>query len=184
MQFKDSASAARAAMELAEQATAAAQAAAHLARRSSQQSDYATHLDNIIYAQESSQGETRPSMDSGGSGARGRHLSGDDEDDDGDGEEDDAGVDRTKKKIQRRHSCNARAVKRHPEIRFDDSDGLDSGTDEEVEEARRHSEGGRRRCGHPPPERPAPVAVSRVHPKLPDYEELTARFDALRRSRS
>uniref|UniRef100_A0A1D1XXT6 IST1-like protein n=1 Tax=Anthurium amnicola TaxID=1678845 RepID=A0A1D1XXT6_9ARAE len=202
-QFKDTFSAAQAAMELAEKATAAAQAAAHLAKQNSRKDDR-NRFDNPVNVHESSQS----TMNDGPRGSfmnssqfsvsdehlakesklpRGPHGTSYSRDDD---EREGPAVGINNNKTQRRHSYNVRSVQ-HPEIRFDDSDGLDSECDEEVE-MRRHSEG-----GHPPPNRPPPLppsshrqssskstAVSRVHPKLPDYDELTARFEALRQSRS
>lgn len=84
------------------------------------------------------------------------------------------------------------------DIKFDDSDG--SHSEEDAEEVTVDPP-----CQVPPPKRaPPPLpkdafeendehsegpkgsgsSGSRVHPKLPDYEELTARFEALRSSGS
>ncbi|RRT54300.1 hypothetical protein B296_00032233 [Ensete ventricosum] len=103
------------------------------------------------------------------------------------------------KRILRRNSCTARTA--HSAIKFDDSDGLVSDTDEEFEMESPPLE------SHPPPSRPPPVlrmqqqvhseesyadshqessnknSGSHVHPKLPDYEALTARFEALKSRR-
>lgn len=81
-------------------------------------------------------------------------------------------------KDYRRHSYHPTSA--HSDIKFDESD-----CDEEIE------------AGEPyvslPPQRPPPPAPSsqvkrdgsiRVHPKLPDYDELTARFDALKFKKS
>lgn len=101
----------------------------------------------------------------------------------------------------RRHSYNAASA--NSDVKYDDSD-----CDEEIEMEshphsqpsdldsrqmyRRHSynvpsvhSGGNFDESYyggetaPPPERPAPQ-VPRVHPKLPDYDELTSRFEALK----
>lgn len=101
------------------------------------------------------------------------------------------------KKILRRNSCVSRTVRSG--IQFDDSDGLESDADEETE-AESPYLGNR----IPPPSRPPPLLPSQrrdstessgdtsleslktansgthVHPKLPDYEALAARFEALK----
>ncbi|XP_019172296.1 PREDICTED: uncharacterized protein LOC109167669 [Ipomoea nil] len=67
-------------------------------------------------------------------------------------------TDHDSRQIYRRHSYNA-APSQHSGVNFDES-----------------YYGGETA---PPPERPAPQ-VPRVHPKLPDYDELTSRFEALK----
>ncbi|XP_059292969.1 uncharacterized protein LOC132046368 isoform X2 [Lycium ferocissimum] len=69
-------------------------------------------------------------------------------------------------KFYRRHSYNVPSA--HSGIKFDESDG-----DEEME-----TEETMKRTNRAP-NRPAPQ-VPRVHPKLPDYDTLTARFESLK----
>ncbi|KAJ8764520.1 hypothetical protein K2173_006260 [Erythroxylum novogranatense] len=76
--------------------------------------------------------------------------------------------------VSRRHSCNSSSP--HGDIKFDESD-----CDEEVE-----MEDSPAAPYPPPPDRPPPAIPSsrdpihRVHPKLPDYDALAARFEALK----
>ncbi|KAJ6678210.1 IST1 FAMILY MEMBER [Salix viminalis] len=84
--------------------------------------------------------------------------------------------------ISRRQSYNSSSA--HSGIKFDESD-----CDEEIETEEPPAAG-----VYPPPERfPPPVppsshvyldSVARVHPKLPDYDELAARFEALKYRKS
>ncbi|KAF5183386.1 Regulator of vps4 activity in the mvb pathway protein, partial [Thalictrum thalictroides] len=100
------------------------------------------------------------------------------------------------RRIHRRHTYNAPAV--HSNIKFDESDDPDSDWDEEIEMEKPPGD------IHPPPHRPPPPlppahayqpddrsqmdnsssyrrnSLPRVHPKLPDYVELTSRFEALK----
>ncbi|CAN4083521.1 unnamed protein product [Withania somnifera] len=71
---------------------------------------------------------------------------------------------------RRRHSYNAPSA--HSGIKFDESDD-----DEEMETEET------RRGTNQAPNRPAPH-VPRVHPKLPDYDSLTARFESLKSQKS
>lgn len=82
--------------------------------------------------------------------------------------------------ISRRQSYNSSSP--HSDIKFDESD-----CDEEIETEEPPA------GVYPPPERcPPPVPsshvnldpVARVHPKLPDYDELAARFEALKYRKS
>ncbi|PKA66357.1 hypothetical protein AXF42_Ash007054 [Apostasia shenzhenica] len=72
------------------------------------------------------------------------------------------------------------------DIKFDDSDGFESGKEEEEEEEEETAveSSPPLRRSHEPPFRPPPVppvnSVPRVHPKLPDYDALAARFEALK----
>lgn len=78
-------------------------------------------------------------------------------------------------KMYRRHSYNVPSKRSN--IKFDESDYEE---DEEAEDPSSEA------C--PPPARPPPLApssvtrdaVPRVHPKLPDYDDLAARFEALK----
>ncbi|XP_057998214.1 uncharacterized protein LOC110659061 isoform X2 [Hevea brasiliensis] len=81
--------------------------------------------------------------------------------------------------VHRRHSYNASSP--NSEIKFDESD-CDEGIEMEDSPAGIYP---------PPPERPAPPVPSshvdsapRVHPKLPDYDALAARFEALKYHKS
>ncbi|KAK1589163.1 hypothetical protein Q3G72_031121 [Acer saccharum] len=79
-------------------------------------------------------------------------------------------------KVSRRQSYNAPSAA-HSDIKFDESD-----CDEEIEMEE----------PPPPPVRPPPPvpslgkqdSVHHVHPKLPDYDDLAARFEALKRRKS
>ncbi|KAK3029151.1 hypothetical protein RJ639_039706 [Escallonia herrerae] len=78
------------------------------------------------------------------------------------------------RKINRRHSYNAPSV--HSDIKFDETE---SDEEDEME--------GSATGTNLPPNRPAPHVpqakkdpVLRPHPKLPDYDEFTARFEALK----
>ncbi|KAL8532115.1 hypothetical protein ACS0TY_008651 [Phlomoides rotata] len=74
------------------------------------------------------------------------------------------------RKVNRRHSYNVPPTK--SEVRYDQYDDDEYDSDGDAEERPR---------GNRPPDRPAPhVPVRRVHPKLPDYDILAARFEALR----
>lgn len=72
-------------------------------------------------------------------------------------------------KFYRRHSYNVPSA--HSGIKFDESDG----DEEETEETTRGT--------NQAPNRPAPQAP-RVHPNLPDYDILTARFESLKSQKS
>ncbi|KAH0701196.1 hypothetical protein KY284_015411 [Solanum tuberosum] len=73
-------------------------------------------------------------------------------------------------KFYRRHSYNVPSA--HSGIKFDESDG------EEEMETQEFTRGTNRA-----PNRPAPH-VPRVHPNLPDYDKLTARFESLKSQKS
>ncbi|XP_052190198.1 uncharacterized protein LOC127799937 [Diospyros lotus] len=168
--FEDTASAAQAAAESAKKAVAAAEAAAYLAKTahnlqvsnnmnvySVNKQDHGSLLDNPT-------GIFMPyhSQSFGGS-----HYS----------SNEDKVSTKDAEKANRRHSYNAASS--HSDIKFDESD-----CDEEID------------LEHPPsaemdllPNRPAPqvpstnlkqVPIPRIHPKLPDYDGLAARFEALK----
>ncbi|GAB2223964.1 hypothetical protein Drorol1_Dr00004709 [Drosera rotundifolia] len=84
------------------------------------------------------------------------------------------------KKIDRSHSYNAPSA--GSGIQFDESD-----CDEEVEMETPFDGMNQPPVRAPPPRVPAPDAkqdrVPRVHPNLPDYDALTARFEALKYSK-
>ncbi|XP_043713022.1 uncharacterized protein LOC122661629 [Telopea speciosissima] len=104
-------------------------------------------------------------------------------------------TDLNEKRVHRRHSYNVPPA--HTDIKFDDSDGFDSDYDEEIE-VETPSSGS---C--PPPNRVAPPPPSHscqpgdgmgtdyaglrisdpaphLHPNLPDYDAIAARFEALK----
>ena len=191
-QFKDMASAAQAAADSAEKAVSAAQAAAYLAnqqnnsagsRRQSLNSTQSSATNNPSSVNQSNNHAVK--MFSSQSFNRSNYMN-----DDGDMDCVDlrrnSFADRV---VLRRNSYADRVV--HSEIKFDD--GLDSGDDEIGTDT--HSTG----SSHPPPNRPPPLLphidqsecksanssmAARVHPKLPDYEALAARFGALKSNRS
>ncbi|PKU67029.1 IST1-like protein [Dendrobium catenatum] len=177
MHFKDTASAAQAAAESAKAAAFAAQAAAFLAQQSSNESRR-----NSLNSTNST-GKRFSSQSFNAS----NHM--DDEDDDAD--------DFSNKKILRRNSSIGRRF--HGDIKFDESDGSNSESEIEVAKETKHSAE-----SHGPPARRAPNppkssgwqgdketasnwsanSVPHIHPKLPDYEEITARFEALKSHRT
>lgn len=72
---------------------------------------------------------------------------------------------RDSREVNRRHSYNNVP----PNVRYDEYDDDDDDAKE------------RPRGTNRPPDRPAPhVPVRRVHPKLPDYDTIAARFEALK----
>lgn len=95
--------------------------------------------------------------------------------DDEDVEMENAARDVDTRKIYRRHSYNVGSTALS-DIKFDESDYKDD-SDEMDMPTRGYKQ--------PPPNRQAPQApVARVHPKLPDYDTLTARFEALKHHKS
>ncbi|KAL5754349.1 hypothetical protein ACOSP7_022569 [Xanthoceras sorbifolium] len=189
MHFEDTASAAEAAAKSAKNAIAAAQAAAYLASRDSKQFMQAPSFDEIS---NTSHNHPRPGALSGNSTdlftspdppinsqhmhhqsrAPGRmyesqnfdrspYPSHDESSRPIHGEEDG--------KVSRRQSYNAPSSA-HSDIKFDESD-----CDEEIE------------MEEPPPPVPSlgkQDSVHRVHPKLPNYDDLAARFEALKYRKS
>ncbi|KAM3709934.1 hypothetical protein ACJW31_02G212200 [Castanea mollissima] len=195
MFFEDTVSAAAAAAESAKKAIAAAQAAAYLANKNFNQATQAPSLDNKLndsstnhgfgnlYGnstgfipnhhspanshntdhQQEAHGRTYASQSFGAS-----HFAS--------GEETPT-TNVNGGKGYRRHSYNAPS--RHSDIKFDESD-----CDEEIDMEEPPPSG-----INPPPKRPPPPAPSfhdkqdsnfHVHPKLPDYDALSARFEALK----
>lgn len=202
MNFEDTASAAEAAAESAKQAIAAAGAAAYLANRDSYQvnqaSDYhntekgsGTNKETIISKQSSVSNIDSQKIYRRHSYNVAQYAHSDDESEFD--EEIDTDYPRTSgtyqppkqasdidpKKTYRRHSYNVPSTR--ADIKFDESD-----CDEDF--GRGESTGGNNR----PPDRPAPEVFSardkstihRVHPKLPDYDSLAARFEELRHRRA
>ncbi|KAM3757748.1 hypothetical protein ACB098_02G213100 [Castanea mollissima] len=195
MFFEDTVSAAAAAAESAKKAIAAAQAAAYLANKNFNQATQAPSLDNKLndsstnhgfgnlYGnstgfipnhhspanshntdhQQEAHGRTYASQSFGAS-----HFA---------SSEETPTTNVNGGKGYRRHSYNAPS--RHSDIKFDGSD-----CDEEIDMEEPPPSG-----INPPPKRPPPPAPSfhdkqdsnfHVHPKLPDYDALSARFEALK----
>lgn len=85
-------------------------------------------------------------------------------------------------RMHRRHSYNAPSA--HSDIKFDESD-----CDEEDEEIEAETPPNGSTCFQPPQRAPPPVPLKQdsphsVHPKLPDYDSLAARFEALKYRRN
>jgi hypothetical protein len=209
MQFKDAASATRAAAESAERAASAAKAAADFVSKNSRAFDEAedcklsvhasTHLRKRQPMSESSRSSNKEDADASDSDELkpyGRKVlgtgsfSGSNHMEDKDMHPEDMGT----SKMRKRSSHATRKV--HSEIKFDDSEGISSETEDENDvevhsvegptpptrepfSENRHSEEGE--PDHDFPELPKANLHSRVHPNMPlDYEILTARFEALK----
>lgn len=171
MHFEDSKSAAEAATEAAKKAIAAAEFAAYMAMKDSNEasqpyfndkfhSDPAKYTHNSVH-----KSTTEEKMHRSHSLPRSDHMNNEDPSYGG--------------KDYRRHSYHPASA--HLDIKFDESD-----CDEEIEAEEPP-------VTFPPKRLPPPVPSSsvvkqdsniRVHPKLPDYDELTARFDALKFKKS
>ncbi|KAG6485024.1 IST1-like protein isoform X1 [Zingiber officinale] len=191
-QFNDPASAAQAASESAEKAIYATQADAHLPSQSSHPFDLSTPVDTLAckcrnFNQAELQRESQELSQLSGAYAPSNYeakavekrffssksfnLSNTLDDDIMDT------ANLNEKKILRRNSCISPTV--NSEIKFDDSDGLESETDGEQEME-----------SPSPPNVPPPVlppqqinSFTHVHPNLPDYSALAARFEALKSHR-
>ncbi|XP_031276051.1 IST1-like protein [Pistacia vera] len=198
MRFEDTTSAAEAAAESAKQAIAAAQAAAHLASKGSKQFTQSSGFDEIPNASCNKPGSANLSGNSAGpfmsnyppvssenidhqskspggmfeshSFDRSHYLS----------HEERRPAHTESGNVYRRHSYNAPSA--HSDIQFDESD-----CDEEIEMEEPPA------SIYQPPERPPPPvpstlgkqdSVHHVHPKLPDYDDLAARFESLKYRKS
>ncbi|KAM1529025.1 uncharacterized protein LOC126606039 [Malus sylvestris] len=212
MQFVDSASAAEAAAKSASEAMAAAQVAAYLANKDSNQAAQSSSSVNTGFGTPSgnSTGRFMPDSPSFGSqnmvnngfGTPSGNSTGFFTPDspsvgsqNSDHQSKAPGVDRShssrdeeamhshgneKQFIYRRYSYN-NAPSVHSDIKFDESD-----CDEEVE-MESPPRGFHQAPERPPPQVPSAArqdSVPRVHPKLPDYDALAARFDALKYRKS
>ena len=185
MHFEDSASAAAAAAEAAKKAITAAEAAAYLAQKDPGQvreslgySNNATRY-NMKHEYESPSKNTREMGDNSEvlhheykSQSVGRSHYSSNEDSISTNMDD-------PRKVNRRHSYNVPSAR--GDIKFDESD-----CDEEIEMEEPDGT-------FLPPNRPAPQVppahvkqnpAPRVHPKLPDYDTLAARFEALKYRKS
>ncbi|KAD5960776.1 hypothetical protein R6Q59_013836 [Mikania micrantha] len=194
MHFDNTKSAAEAAAESAKAAIAAAEAAAYLASKDSSQSTQphgcingsknANNFDSVSsspplnFGKTSRQSSERSHVSSGqrrySYNASGVKF------DESDGDEQ---AEIYFNNMSRRHTFNAPPPV--SSVKFDES-GSDN--DEEIEMDHDCSSG----MNHGPPNRPAPPAPTsgnmrqgqRVHPKLPDYDTLAARFEALKLHKS
>ncbi|GKA04151.1 regulator of Vps4 activity in the MVB pathway protein [Tanacetum coccineum] len=206
MNFEDTKSAAEAAAESAKMAIAAAEAAAYLANKHSNQSNQSHESINgsrsgnnfdsfsssppINFTKPSRQSSDRSHISSDNTKDQRRYsynaagVKFDDSDcDDEQPEIDD-------NKMYRRHTYNA--PPRVSSVKFDESE---SEYDEEIDMDHDYDHDRDRATGmnNGPPNRPAPHAPSssymkqgqqRVHPKLPDYDTLAARFEALKHGKA
>ncbi|XP_059623402.1 uncharacterized protein LOC132266528 [Cornus florida] len=195
-QFKDTTSAAEAAAQSAKDAIAAAEAAAYLANKDSNQVNQACCFNNtnlngscINHSGHSTRIFKRndPPIESQSAGTQsnvlgrmyesrsftGSHYLSDDE-------MTTQPTNMDPRKVYRRHSYNVPSA--HSDIKFDESD-----CEEEFQMEEPSGD------VNPPPNRLAPQvpsvhvqqnSVSRVHPKLPDYDALAARFEALKYRKS
>lgn len=175
MYFEDSKSAAEAAAESAKKAIAAAEVAAYMAMKDNNEASQPYYNDKFSndpakYSQNMThKSTTEDRVHRSHSLPRSDHMSNDDT----------LPTQMYDGKEYRRHSYHPASA--HSDIKFDESD-----CDEEIE------------AEEPPPvtlpprRLPPPVPSSlvkqdsstRVHPKLPDYDELTARFDLLKFKKS
>ncbi|KAL6601636.1 hypothetical protein ACP70R_044856 [Stipagrostis hirtigluma subsp. patula] len=208
MQFKDAASAARAAAESAERAACAAKAAADFANKNNnsfdevEDSKTSSHeftdsgkRQSMSNSSRSSKKEDEDAFDElkshGGKACRRGSFNGSNHIEDEDTYPVDKDLDT--RKMRKRNSRAARKV--HSEIKFDDSEGLCSETEDEndveIQSVERppppptrepFSENNRSEEEEPDfPDLPKAKLHSRVHPNMPlDYETLTARFEALK----
>lgn len=178
MEFSDTASAAQAAAEFAAKAVSAANSAAQLSKQESSQSHQTSFKSTTNRFSSHSFDGLNPIEN---------------EDSDADSEEVDS-----RRVLRSNTNVGVGPKGVNSDVKFDDSDGSQS--DEDVEKVKVGPP-----CKAPPPKRaPPPLPKdaseendehserskgsgstgSRVHPKLPDYEELTARYEALRSSGS
>ena len=183
MHFKDMESAAEAAAESANKAIAAAQAAAYLANKGPNLVTQSPGFNNNLNVSSTDHGLQSYSQSNMGYEAkipgrmhesqsfdRSHHLN----------TEERRPNNGDNRQAYRRHSYNAPSA--HSNIKFDESD-----SDEEIETQDTYA------GIQPPPGRdPPPIPPSHfqqspvpsVHPKLPDYDALTARFEALKYRKS
>ena len=172
MEFSDTASAAQAAAEFAAKAVSAANSAAQLSKQESSESHQTSFKSTTNRLNSHSFDGLNPIEN---------------EDSDADSEEVDS------RRVLRSNTNVSVGPKRmNSDVKFDDSDGFQS--DGDVEKVKVGPP-----CKAPPPlpkdaskendersegSKGSGSTGSRVHPKLPDYEELIARYEALRSSGS
>nr|XP_043634431.1 IST1-like protein [Erigeron canadensis] len=195
MHFDDTKSAAEAAAESAKMAIAAAEAAAYLASKDLNQSTQphesinnsrnTTNYDSISSnpSIQKNSGGSHISSDSAKAQRRySYNASGVKFDDSDCDEEPEIDYNKMCQEPTRRHTYGAPPPV--SSVKFDESE---SDYDEEIEMD--HDYDRSSGMNHGPPNRPAPPAPSvkqsqRVHPKLPDYDTLAARFEALKHHKS
>ncbi|KAK1325109.1 hypothetical protein QJS10_CPA01g00298 [Acorus calamus] len=199
MHFKDSAAAAKVAAESAEKAIAAARAAEYLAKLESHQTDQtAVNGFDTPLSSNKNAPETHHTQSDGSSNFPRRFQESQSYNQSMSEGNKETGFANSEVKMDRRHSYNAPKV--HSDIKFDDSDGFDSDSDEEI----RMDAPSRLPPNRPPPPLRRPYddyhaedraesenssgslkhdLIHRVHPKLPDYDSLTARFESLKTRR-
>ena len=186
MHYEDSVSAAEAAAESAKKAIAAAEVAAYLAKRGSDQGiQPSVYSDKLNYMginsglfQSYDPAKNIQNMDQQIKPQEAMHMSQSLPRSDYIKNEDTMPTNMHNERGYRRHSYNPTSA--HSDIKFDESD-----CDEEME------------MEEPPvvlpPQRPPPPIPSSqvrrnsdigVHPKLPDYDDLAARFEALKSKKS
>ncbi|CAH8345049.1 unnamed protein product [Eruca vesicaria subsp. sativa] len=176
--YHDPESAAEAAAELAKQAVAAAQVAALLANRRDSNKEFSVSSSSSLDHPTRRQSETssyysKPSVENR------RHSC----NNPGINEEDYAKTE-AKETMRRRHTLPPPATS---EVKFDESDYYEDDT--EPEEGPLRSRAYSLPPNRAPPQAPQSSESRRdssghqVHPKLPDYDELAARFDAIRQSK-
>ncbi|KAI4331366.1 hypothetical protein MLD38_029557 [Melastoma candidum] len=170
--YKDTDSAAKAAAESAKQAVAAAQAAAYLANKNDNRAsltrpfpDSSTNCHGPQYSDSftgNEGGGYYPDTDP--RNVHRRHSYNVPVTHPQTKFDDEGGIDHMEGKINRRHSYNNPG---HSDIKFDESDGdEDDGMEDDPDYI------------HPP--QPKKDPASRAHPRLPDYDQLSARFEALK----
>ncbi|KAI3808367.1 hypothetical protein L1987_24316 [Smallanthus sonchifolius] len=198
MHFDNTKSAAEAAAESAKMAIAASEAAAYLASKDSNQSTQphgcingsknANNFDSVSssppvnFGKTSRQSSERSHISSGQ--RRHSYNASGVKFDESDCEEQ---TEIDYNKMNRRHTYNAPPPV--SSVKFDESE---SDYDEEIEMDHDHDHDLSTGMNHGPPNRPAPPAPTsgnmkhgqRVHPKLPDYDTLAARFEALKHHKS
>ncbi|KAI3519126.1 hypothetical protein L1887_08152 [Cichorium endivia] len=187
LQFNDTKSAAEAAAESAKKAIAAAEAAAYLASKDSNQSTSQNGSENVnnfdsvssnpakISRQSSERSHVSADIHKGQGQRRYSYNASGVKFDESDCDEE---IEIDDRKMYRRHTYSAPPHNKVSSVKFDE---YESDYDEEIEMDHDRSGG----PNHGPPDRPAPRAPSmkqgqRVHPKLPDYDTLAARFEALK----
>lgn len=168
--FQDAASAAKAAADSAKSAIAAAQAAAQLAQTASYDCSHNTVKDSYAINTRNNQSPHDHVNHDDNLGINGRCRSqslGAGNNHFGKADVDLNDMDDTGFNV-RRHSYNVRGA--HTDIRFDESD-FEEDTDMEEQPPNGMSQ---------PATKVNPGNTSSVHPKLPDYDSITARFEALK----
>ncbi|XP_068646226.1 uncharacterized protein [Aristolochia californica] len=202
LQFKDTASAAQAAADSAQKAIMAAQAAAYLIQQNSHIPNTAKKGDAFTYPDSVTRVSGRnahlfssnsTSIDTGNYQTKDKTF-------ESQGFNPSRSVNKENlhptnsddKNIGGQQRSNVSRV--HSDIKFDDYDGLDSDSDEEIEMERTNDDV-HQPIQRPPPQVPEDKSAdnagsfkhylgSHAHPRLPDYDTLTARFESLKYQKS